>query len=65
MLGNFDLNTNYDPADPQHSGFKNGWPAVPVIRENTNWRHGDYLQVAYTYIFPFYDKMVSLGELRP
>jgi hypothetical protein len=59
MKGNFNMN-NIDPNEGPI--FKNGWPAS---RDDTKWRHGDYLAVAYTFIFPLYDKIVEAGELHP
>lgn len=52
MSGNFDLNT---------STFKNGWPSS---RSDTNWKHSDCLNVAYTFNFPLYDKMTNDGGLK-
>jgi hypothetical protein len=50
--GNFDLNG---------SAFKNGWPSS---RPDTNWKHSDCLNVAYTFNFPLYDKMTNDGGLK-
>ncbi len=52
MGGNFDLNT---------LAFKNSWPSS---RPDTNWKHSDCLNVAYTYNFPLYDKMTNDGGLK-
>lgn len=56
MGGNLDLDTNYNPSS--RIGFKNGWPAS---RSNINWRHGDLLNVAYTFIFPLFDILATDG----
>jgi hypothetical protein len=50
--GNFDLNG---------TAFKNGWPSS---RPDTNWKHSDCLNVAYTFNFPLYDKMTNDGGLK-
>jgi hypothetical protein len=52
MGGNFNLDT---------SAFKNGWPSS---RPDTNWKHSDCLNVAYTFNFPLYDKMTHDGGLK-
>jgi hypothetical protein len=58
---NFNLNTDYNPDTGL--GFKNGWP---VSREaDHNWKHSDYLAVAYNFIFPLFDKIVKDGGLNP
>jgi len=57
---NFDLNTNYNASDS--SGFKNGWPASRL--NDQNWKHGDYIQVAYYFVYPLYTKIVNDGGLK-
>jgi hypothetical protein len=61
--GNLDLNTNYSALD--HQGFKNGWPAERGTSEKDKiWMHGDYIIVAYSFIFPLFDKLVDNGNLK-
>ena len=50
--GNFDLDT---------STFKNSWPAS---RSLPGWKHGDCLDVAYTFNFPLYEKITTDGGLK-
>jgi len=54
--GNFDLNG---------SSFKNGWPTSRgTTPETQNWRHSDCINVAYTYIYPLYEKISNDGGLK-
>ncbi len=52
MSGNLNLNT---------AMFRNGWPQS---RPDPNWKHSDCLNVAYTIIFPLYDKITDDGGLK-
>ena len=45
------------------TGFESGWPQPPT-RQDTLWRHADYLDVAYTYVFPLFDDIVTKGALK-
>ncbi len=56
----FGLENNFD----MQLRFRNGdhWPAT---RGNLqNWRHGDLKDVAYPYVYPLFDKFVTLGGLK-
>ena len=41
--------------------FKSGWPQSRV--DDTDWRHSDMREIAYTYIHKMFDKIVTLGGL--
>ncbi len=60
-----------EPGDPHNfnmstSIFQNGWPAIRLqnTTERSNWHHSDCRQVAYTFTYRLFDKMVTLGELQ-
>jgi len=42
--------------------YRTGWPAE---RDNRDWRHGDFREVAYRFVNPLYNKIVELGGLKP
>ena len=56
---NFDMQANYE----------NGWPAgrpprtvgAPVVGE---WHHSDVRAVAYTFTYPLFNKLVTVGNLK-
>ncbi|MBL9214847.1 MAG: hypothetical protein JNG83_05165 [Opitutaceae bacterium] len=61
--GNFDMNTDFQPSD--RSGFRNGWPqSRQTSPESRNWRHSDWINVAYTYVHPLFKTMVEHGSLH-
>jgi hypothetical protein len=43
--------------------FKAGWPQSRRDSDSTDWRHSDMREVAYTYIYKMFDKIVTLGGL--
>lgn len=46
--------------------YENGWPSDRFAsgEHNNNWYHSDFRQVAYTFTYPLYNKMVTLGNLK-
>jgi hypothetical protein len=54
---NFNLNVNLSAG-----GYKNGWPASRGADQN--WRHADYLDVAYVYVYTLFDQIVATGALK-
>ena len=42
-------------------GMKNGWPSS---RDDFKWRHSDVREIAYTYTFSVFDKIVLEGNLN-
>ncbi len=60
MGGNFNLN-NLDPALGQI--FRPSWPTSRPA-ERRGWEHGDYIIVAYRFIYPLFDKMTADGGLK-
>jgi hypothetical protein len=53
---NFDMKTE----------LENGWPQgrLQNLTEGNNWWHSDFHQVAYTYTYLLFNKMVTLGNLK-
>jgi hypothetical protein len=51
---NFDMNSLY----------KNGWPLTRNSGEGLNWHHSDFRQVAFTFTYPLFDKLISQGNLK-
>ncbi len=52
----FDLNS---------ATFKpNGWPDSRRDNDFPNWHHGDLREVAYLYIYPVFDKILTVGGLK-
>jgi hypothetical protein len=41
--------------------YENSWP--PERGSNTDWRHSDFKAVAYTYVYPLYEKFKNLAAL--
>ncbi|HRK14114.1 MAG TPA: hypothetical protein PK490_07475 [Prosthecobacter sp.] len=44
--------------------FKSGWPQSRRVEGRDDWFHSDMREVAYTYIFKMFDKIVNLGGLN-
>jgi hypothetical protein len=43
--------------------FKSGWPQSRRSVDSTDWRHSDIREVAYTYIYKMFDKIVIIANL--
>jgi hypothetical protein len=50
-------NRNFD----MQTQFKNGWPTE---RDLPDWQHTDIKTIAFSYIFPAFDVIVTLGDLK-
>jgi len=46
--------------------YENGWPQGRLnnTSERNNWWHSDFHQVAYTFTYPLFNEMVTLGNLK-
>jgi hypothetical protein len=46
--------------------LENNWPPgrFDSGEHNNNWYHSDFHQVAYTFTYPLFDEMVTLGNLK-
>jgi hypothetical protein len=58
-LGGGAVNKNFNIE----AQFKNGW-IENVGAEGDDWLHSDFKDVAFTYVYPMYEKMIDLGELN-
>jgi hypothetical protein len=48
----------------QDPNLRNGWPRNNSHTYKTRWLHTDLKDAAYLYTYPFYQKMVKLGQLN-
>ena len=55
----FGTGRNFDMS----ASFRNGWPAERVAEKNLRWRHSDFRQVAYLFVWPLYDQFKAIGQL--
>lgn len=53
---------NFDMA---LSTMRDGWPSgIDSGDGGVRWRHSDFKDIALRYVYPMYDKMIEVGELK-
>jgi hypothetical protein len=57
----FDGPSNTRNIDINENQYRVGWLAERG--DDTNWRHSDMKNIPYTYIYKFYEKMITIGGL--
>ncbi len=53
---------NFDMAS---SSMRDGWPSgIDSADGGMRWRHSDFKDISLRYVYPMYDKMIEIGELK-
>lgn len=53
---------NFNMASPT---MRDGWPSgIDGGDGGVRWRHSDFKEIAFRYVYPIYDKMIEIGELN-
>jgi hypothetical protein len=63
-MSSFGTGRNFDMPAEGVAKYPNTTTNIPLPTPGGAWRHSDFKAVALPYVYPMYEKMITLGSLK-